>query len=133
MASFYKKRKFVAELQNNSVLNLSDDYKSNLVVDPHGWKPDITVRDLKEDLGEATSPRKMFALLGFHYIQENNPQRYEKLLIAAKSLKRPLFVNKPNAYMTEELYMVLERVLEKGKVHPHEYWLHLLDVSRSGL
>jgi len=133
MTSFDKKRKFIAELQNNSVLNLFDDYKPNLGVDTHSWKPDITIRDLKKDLSEASSPHKMFTLLGVHYIQEDNPQRYEKLLAAAKSLKEPLFARRPNAYMTDDLYMILEVALKQGKVHPYKYWMHLLDVSRCGL
>jgi len=127
MISFSKKENF---MKNQ---NLSDDYKPNLVVYPHSWKPDITVRDLKKDLSEASSQRKMFTLLGVRYIQEDNPQRFEKLLAAAKSLKKPLFARRPDAYMTEDLYMVLEVVLEQGKVHPYKYWMHLLDVSRCGL
>lgn len=89
-------------------------------------KPDITIEDLEDDLSYASSTRKMFTLIGIKYIQENNPFRFSKLLIAAQNIH-------DEPYMTADLYDILYLCIECGIMSPREEWMRLFNSSHAGL
>lgn len=117
MMPLQRKRKITYDLEHDSQL---------YSVTADNWKPDITVKDLKQDLREASSMKGMFTLLGICYIQDNNPARFKKLLEAARNINR-------GPYMTRNLYSILRISIQQYNMCPHDEWVTLLNLSSEGL
>lgn len=78
-------------------------------------KPDINTNDLIIVLKDSSDTRKMFTLLGKLYISENNPNRFIRLMNAAKLVFA-------KDYMTFEVEHDLMHQLDVKNLTPRKKW-----------